>query len=174
MTAPAVVPTFRRIWRSAQLYIGFHRDPSGRRRSEAKVWPPKNGNATLHDDPNEQEAFLVIKSADKSDPRDVQVKLHPDKIVLRRDEGFGWQGLVVEDGQISAQVNGTWIRIKSDGSVAHDLDGDMTFVEADGAVLKKTEFVEAQMSGDGVELSRRTKTSIAAIRHDGVVAKARE
>lgn len=29
------------------------------------------------------------------------------------------------------------------------------------------------MSGDGVELTRKTDTTIAAIRHDGVVAKSR-
>lgn len=49
-----------------------------------------------------------------------------------------------------------------------------TYVESDGAVLKKTEFVDAMMSGDGVELSRRTPTTIAAICEDGVLAKSRE
>ena len=29
-----------RVWKSAQLYIGFHRDPEGRQRSAPKVWPP--------------------------------------------------------------------------------------------------------------------------------------
>ncbi len=164
----------RRIWRSAQLYIGFHCDPSGKRRSEAKVWPPKNGNASIHDDPNEQEAFLVLKSADKDSPRDVQLKLHPAQIVLRRDAGPGWQGLIVEDGLISVQINGTWVRIKDDGSIAQDIGGDMTYIEADGSVLKKTEYVDATMSADGVELSRRTDNSIAAIRHDGVVSRVRE
>ena len=169
-----LVSGLRQTWRSAQLYIGFHRDRQGNLRSEAKVWPPKNGNATLHANPEEQEAFLVIKAADKAEPRDVQIKLHPDKIVLRRDPGISWEGIVVEDGMISVQVNGTWVRIKSDGSIAHERDGDMTYVESDGAVLKKTEFVEAMMSGDGVELSRRTPTTIAAIREDGVLAKSRQ
>jgi hypothetical protein len=162
-----------RVWKSAQLYIGFHRDQRGNVRPEAKVWPPKNGSASIHNDPAEQEVFLVVKSADKACPRDVQLKLHPDKIVLRRDAGAGWQGVVVEDGLISVQVNGTWVRIKADGSIAQDIDGDLTYIEADGSVLKKTEFVDATMSADGVELSRRTDDSIAAIKHDGVVAKAR-
>ena len=129
--------TALRVWKSAQLYIGFHRDRQGNQRSEAKVWPPKNGNATIHANPEEQEAFLVVKAADKTEPRDVQIKFRPDKIVLRRDPGISWEGIVVEDGLISVQVGGAWIRIKSDGSVAQERDGDMTYVESDGAVLKK-------------------------------------
>lgn len=163
-----------RTWKSAQLYIGFHRDRQGNLRSEAKVWPPKNGSASIHANPEEQEAFLVVKAADKVEPRDVQIKFRPDKIVLRRDVGIGWEGIVVEDGLISVQVGGAWVRIKADGSVAHERDGDMTYVESDGAVLKKTEFVDAMMSGDGVELSRRTPTTIAAITEDGVLAKSRD
>ncbi|WP_298921102.1 hypothetical protein [uncultured Roseobacter sp.] len=169
-----IINSVRRTWRSAQLYIGFHRDRQGNQRVEAKVWPPKNGNASIHTNPEEQEAFLVVKAADKTVPRDVQIKFQPDKIVLRRDPGISWEGIVVEDGLISVQVGGVWVRIKSDGSVAHERDGDMTYVESDGAVLKKTEFVEAMMSGDGVELSRRTPTTIAAIREYGVLAKSRE
>ncbi|MEP3329345.1 MAG: hypothetical protein ABJO34_02695, partial [Sedimentitalea sp.] len=80
----------------------------------------------------------------------------------------------VEDHMISVQVGGAWVRIKADGSVSHELDGDMTYVESDGSVLKKTEFVDAMMSGDGVELSRRTPTSIATITEDGVLAKSRD
>jgi hypothetical protein len=168
-----VTETISRVWKSAQLYVGFHRDPKGNQREQAKVWPPKNGNATIHPNPDEQEAFLVVKGADKDEPRDVQIKLRPDKIVLRRDPGASWEGVVVEDYLISVQVNGAWVRIKADGSVSHDLNGDMTYVESDGAVLKKTEFVDAMMSGDGVELSRRTPTTIAAITEDGVLAKSR-
>ena len=58
----------KRVWKSAQLYIGFHRDRQGNPRSEAKVWPPKSGNATIHANPEEQEAFLVVKAADKTEP----------------------------------------------------------------------------------------------------------
>ena len=166
-----VTKTLTHVWKSAQLYIGFHRDPEGSQRAEARVWPPKNGKATIHPDPDEQEAFLVVKTTDKAEPRDVQIKLRPDKIVLCRDPGVGWEGVVIEDSMISVHVNGAWIRIMGDGSVAHDLDGDMTYVESDGSVLKKTEFVDAMMSGAGVELSRRTPTTIASITEDGVLAK---
>ncbi|UWQ44036.1 hypothetical protein K3718_21325 (plasmid) [Leisingera aquaemixtae] len=162
-----------RVWRSAQLYIGFHRDQSGRKRDTAKVWPPKNANATIHSDPEAQEAFVVVKAADQEEPRDVQIKLRPDQIVLRRDPGTGWEGVVVDEFGLAVQVNGAWIRILPDGSVSREVEGDTTYLEADGAVLKKTQFAEAMMSGDGVELTRKTDTTIAAIRHDGVVAKSR-
>ena len=168
-----IVKSLNRVWKSAQLYIGFHRDQRGNERAEAKVWPPKNGNASIHPNPEEQEAFLVVKSTDREDARDIQIKLRPDKIVLRRDQGAAWEGVIVEDHMISVQVNGVWVRIMHDGSIAHEMDGDMTYVEANGAVLKKTEFVEAMMSGDGVELSRRTPDSIAAIGQDGILAKSR-
>lgn len=171
-----VTKSIERIWKSAQLYVGFHRDQKGNQRAEAKAWPPRNGNATIHPDPQEQEAFLVLKAADKSAHRDVQIKLRPDKIVLRRDPDPdpGWEGVMIDDQMISIQVNGSWIRIKPDGSVTHERDGDMTYVEADGAVLKKTEFVDAMISGDGVNLSRRTPTTIASITEDGVLAKSRK
>ena len=164
-----IAESLTRVWKSAQLYIGFHRDQSGNERSEAKVWPPKNGNASIHPDPEEQEAFLVVKSTERENARDIQIKLRPDKIVLRRDQGAAWQGVIVEDHMVSVQVNGVWVRIMHDGSIAHEMD-----VEADGAVLKKTEFVEAMMSGDGVELSRRTPDSIAAIGQDGILSKSRK
>lgn len=168
-----VTNALSRVWKSAQLYIGFHRDQNGQQRAEAKVWPPKNANASIHADPDEQEAFVVVKAADRDAARDVQIKLRPDKIVLRRDPAAGWEGVVVEDHTVSVQVNGTWVRIKADGSVSHEKNGDMTYVEADGSVLKKTEFIDAMMSGDGVSLTRRTDNSIAAITEDGVVSRAR-
>ena len=169
----SVQKTITRVWKSAQLYIGFHKDPEGKQRSQAKAWPPKNGNATIHPNPQEQEAFMVVKSTDRAEARDVQVKLRPAEIVLRRDPGLSWEGVIIEDHMISVQVNGAWVRIMGDGSIAHDADGDMTYVERDGSVLKKTEFVEAMMSGDGTELSRRTPDSIAAIGQDGILSKSR-
>lgn len=174
MTALAHKRSLHRVWKSVQLYIGFHRDQRGNPRDQAKVWPPKNANATIHANPEDQEAFLIVKSADQNASRDVQLKLHPDQIIVRREEGMGWRGIIIEDDKISVQVNGSWVRISANGAIAQDIDGDRTFVEPDGSVLKMTEFVEAHMSSDGVELSRRTDTSIAAIRHDGVVAKARD
>lgn len=163
----------KRIWKSAQLYIGFHRDQSGQRRTSVKVWPPKNANASIHSNPEEQEAFLVVKSEDRQNARDVQIKLRQDKFVLRRDAGEAWEGIIVEDHMVSIQVNGTWIRIMGDGSISHAKGSDTTYVEADGSVLKKTEYVEAMMSGDGKKLTRRTHDNISAIDETGIVSKAR-
>ena len=169
-----VAKTTRRLWRSAQLYIGFHTDQRGNVRNQPKVWPPKNANATIHSDPKVQEAFLEVRADDRAKTRDVQIRLQQDKIVLRRDnDDAGWEGIVVEDDSVAVRVNGTWVRIKPDGAITRETDGDTTFIEADGSVLKKTEYVDAMMSGDGVELSRRTPDAIAAITEDGVVARSK-
>lgn len=162
-----------RTWRSAQMYIGFHKDQSGNQRDAAKLWPPKNGNASIHRDPAEQEAFVVVKASDQTENGDVQIKLRPDQIVVRRDPAQGWQGIMAYDHEVVVLVNGARIRIKADGSVSHVRDGGLTSIEADGSVIKVTEGVEAMMSGDGVELSRRTVSDFAAIRTDGVISKAR-
>ena len=171
----AIAKTTQRVWKSVQLYIGFHTDQRGNHRSQPKVWPPKNANATIHSNPAEQEAFIEIKADVLARTRDVQMRLRPDKLVLRRDpDQPGWEGIVIEDEQVSVKVSGNWIRIKVDGAIARESDHDTTWIEADGSVLKKTEFVEALMSGDGVELSRRTPDTIAAITNEGVLAKGRK
>ncbi|MEO0953290.1 MAG: hypothetical protein AAFY44_18510 [Pseudomonadota bacterium] len=170
-----VAKATRRLWKSAQLYIGFHTDPKGNVRNQPKVWPPKNANATIHSDPKVQEAFLEVRADEKSNVRDVQIRLQQDKIVLRRNtDDIGWEGIVVEDDSVAIRVNGTWVRIKVDGAITRETDDDTTYIEADGSILKMTEYVEAMMSGDGVELSRRTPDTIAAITEDGVVARSKD
>ena len=169
----ALSTSLHRVWKSAQLYIGFHRDPAGKKRSAPHVWSPKNGKATIHQDPTEQEAFLVLNSATGDDTQDVQIKLRPDMIVLRRDAPDAWEGVIVEQHAISVKVCGVSIRINQDGSITRE-DGDSTtWVEADGGVLKKTEFVDAAMSADGTELSRRTPANLTAITGRGMVSKDR-
>lgn len=165
--------TARRIWKSAQLYIGFHRDPEGKMRKAPHVWPPRNGKATIHPDPREQETFVVVKSAEGDTDQDIQIKLRPDMIVLRRDDRTAWEGVKIDRFNVSVKVGDLSIRINHDGSITRE-DGDSTtWVEADGSVLKKTEFVEAAMSGDGTELKRRTPDSVAAITRGGVLSKDR-
>lgn len=168
-----IVSKVARVWKSAQLYIGFHRDQAGQLRDAPHVWPPKNGKATLHPDPCEQEAFLVLRSA-KNDPgQDVQIKLRPDTVVLRRDCETAWAGVKVDEHSVSVKVGSLTILIDHDGSVARE-DGDgMTWLEADGGVLKKTEFVEAAMSRDGTELTRRTPDNLTAITRKGLLSKDR-
>lgn len=169
----SIAKSARRVWKSAQLYIGFHRDPEGKKRNTPHVWPPKDARATIHDDPAEQEAFIVVKSADGKSDQDVQVKLRPDMIVLRRDYADAWQGVIVDEFAVSVKVGGVSIRINHDGSITRE-DGDSTtWVEADGGVLKKTEFVDASMSADGTELTRRTPNNLTAITDGGVISKDR-
>ncbi|MDP5218785.1 hypothetical protein Q5Y75_16265 [Ruegeria sp. 2205SS24-7] len=164
----------RRVWKSAQLYIGFHRDPSGRKRDRAKVWPPKNASASIHADPGEQEAFLVVKSVDTSASEDVQIRIRPDKIVLRRDCDTCWQGVQVDAFSVMVRTaDDVYIKIGYDGSVTRQTEADETTVDADGSVFKRTDYAEAHMSGDGVTVSRRTDTHVAAITEDGVVSKLR-
>ncbi len=165
--------SLQRVWKSAQLYIGFHRDPDGRVRKAPHVWPPKNGRATIHENPDEQEAFVVLKSATGDAAQDVQIKLRPDMIVLRRDYPDAWEGVVVDQYAVSIKVGSISIRINYDGSITREDGGSTTWVEADGGVLKKTEFVDAAMSSDGIELSRRTPENLAAITGRGLVSKDR-
>lgn len=162
-----------RVWKSAQLYIGFHRDKSGRQRDAARVWPPKNANATIHGDPTDQEAFLVVKSAAPQASGDIQLKLRPDRLILRRDPGHGWEGVVMTDHGVSVRVGDIWITVAHDGSVSREDAVGTTYVEADGSILKKTEFVEAMISGDGEELTSRTANRLTAIRGDGIICKDR-
>lgn len=165
----------QRVWKSAQLYIGFHKDQSGRKRDQAKVWPPKNASASIHSDPSEQETFLVVKSANKSASEDVQIKVRADKIVLRRDCEVCWQGVQVDAYSVMVRTaDDVYIKIGHDGSVTRQTEADETTVDADGSVFKRTDYAEAHMSGDGVTVSRRTASNVSAITEDGVLSKSRD
>ncbi|WP_299048627.1 hypothetical protein [uncultured Tateyamaria sp.] len=170
---PSLTTSARRVWTSAQLYIGFHRDPNGKQRGTPHVWPPKNARAALHDKPEDQEVFVVVKAADGDASQDVQIKLRPDMIVLRRDCPDTWQGVVIEQYELAVRFGDVSIRINYDGSITRKDADSTTWVEADGGILKKTEFVDAAMSADGTELSRRTPDNLAAITLQGVLSKAR-
>lgn len=153
------------VWKSAQLYIGFHRDPKGRQRSAPKVWPPKDARARIHADPDIQETFLMLKSADGDADQDVQIKLRPDMVVLRRDYDGGWEGIIADAHSVAVKVGGV--------SITRE-DGDSTtWVEADGGVLKKTEFVESAVYSDGMEMTRRTPDNLTAITPRGLLSKDR-
>lgn len=165
--------SLHQAWKSAQLYIGFHRDLAGKKRRAPHVWPPKNGRATIHKDPAEREVFMVLKSGNGDAAYDVQIKLHPDRIVLRRDFSEAWEGVLIEQDAIAIKVCGLSIRVNHDGSITREDSGSTTWVEADGGVLKKTEFVDAAMSPDGTELSRRTSDNLSAITETGLVSKER-
>lgn len=169
----SITTSARRVWKSAQLYIGFHRDPKGKKRDTPHVWSPKNARAALPNDADEQEVFVVVKAADGDAAQDVQIKLHPDMIVLRRDCPDTWQGVVIEQYELAVKLGDVSIRINFDGTITRKDANGTTWVEADGGILKKTEFVDAAMSAEGTELSRRTPDNFAAITLQGVVSKAR-
>lgn len=164
-------PALKRIWKSAQLYIGFHRDQQGQQRDTAKTWPPKNGNATIHKDPSEQEAFLIVKADKDAGSGDVQVKLRPDSIVLRREPFDGWEGIKVAEDEVAVKINDTWIKIAADGSVTQQTGENFTIIEGDGRVIKYADGVQARMSSDGLELARKTENDFRRIRTDGMVSK---
>ena len=109
-----------RFWKSAQLYIGFHTDPKGRKRQVPHVWPPKNARATIQEDPAEQETFVVVKSAARDSAQDVQIKLRPDMIVLCRDASDAWEGVIVEQSSVAVKVGGVSIRIGHDGTITRE------------------------------------------------------
>lgn len=174
-TPTSIEQTARRVWKSAQMYIGFHKDQNGQQRDSAKLWPPKNGSASIHSDPKDQEAIVVVKAADPEDTQDVQVKLHPNRIVVRRDTDKWWQGVAIEDDVIRIKMaDGTLVQVRHDGSVKRRSAEDETHVEANGSIFKWTEYAESYMTGDGIEMSRRTEDRISAITHDGVVDRARK
>ncbi len=114
-----------------------------------------------------------MTSAGGDSNRDVQIKLRPDMIVLRRDSEAAWQGVRIDESAISISVAGILIRVGPDGSVTREDEGTTTWLEADGGVLKTTGSVEASMSGDGMELTRRTPDRLSAITGHGVLTKQR-
>jgi len=167
------VSNLRRVWKSAQLSVGFHRDPAGKERDHPHVWSPKNGRASIHPDPEEQEAFVMMRSAENDSAQDIQIKLHPEMIVLRRDFKEAWQGLKIDAFVVTVKVGDTIIRIGPDESISRKSSDSTTWIEADGQVLKISEYVTASMSGDGVTLKRRTPDGVAAITENGVIWKER-
>ncbi|WP_171181160.1 hypothetical protein [Ruegeria sp. HKCCD8929] len=161
-----------KVWKSAQLLIGFHRDRKGRARDKAKVWSPSNGRARLHADPEQQETFIQVEAESGQSDQDVQIKLRQDQIALRRDGDIGWQGIVLSEHTVAVRTaDGAWIKIDADGSVTRQTEFDETTIEADGSVTKRTEYTDAFMSPDGVELARNTPDNVAMITALGVVCK---
>lgn len=87
--------TFRPVWATARMYIAFHIDQSGGRRDAPRFWSPKNGCASLHRDPKTQEVVLVLKAAEPEHEQGVEVKLHPNRIIVRREAEMWWQGVAM-------------------------------------------------------------------------------
>ncbi|PZX14168.1 hypothetical protein LX81_02967 [Palleronia aestuarii] len=152
-------------WKSAQLLIAFHRNKDGRTRSDPRLWSPKNGVAGVTDDPKAKESFLVVRG--HGDAGDVQIKLHPDKIIVRRDpDAIGWSGIQVDHYGVRVLVGDVWITVQHDGSIKREVEGrdnDTSWLEADGEFLRLTPDMEINVSGDGAKMTRRTNEGFAAI-----------
>ncbi|ASM75139.1 MULTISPECIES: hypothetical protein [Roseobacteraceae] len=166
MTLPAKVHA---IWESAELLIAFHKNKKRQKRDEPFLWRPKEAFARLLAKPEDQEAFVMLKGVD--DVEDVQIKLHPDKVVVRRDQPLGWSGIVIEEHSVRVLVDNDWIEIKHDGSVVVSRDMETTYLEGDGSIIKINPDAEIMVSGDGRRMSRRTDDQIDAFTEDGFVSR---
>ncbi len=172
MNAPAPVKS---LWRSAQLLLAFHKTKEGARRNEPVMWRPNDATARLPDDPEDKEAFINVRG--DGDACDVQIKMHPDKLVLRRDPdaAVGWTGIVADHHEVRVRVAGAWVLVGADGSVRRQLDGatDTTRIEADGSFTRLGPETQINVSGDGTRLTRITEGWTHAIEGEGVISRPR-
>lgn len=162
----------RAVWKSAELLIAFHKNKRREKRDAPFLWRPKEAFARLLAKPEDQEAFVVLKGTE--DVADVQIKLHPDKVVIRRDQPLGWSGIIVSEDSVSVSVDNDWIRIKHDGSVVVKRDMETTFFEGDGSIIKIDPDTEITVSSDSSSVTRRTVDRIEALTPDGVVSRNRK
>ena len=159
-------------WKSAQLLIAFHSNSDGGPRAEPRLWSPKNNVAGVTDDPKTKEAFVVVRG--HGDAGDVQIKLHPENIILRRDEdALGWTGIRADHHGVSVLVGDVWVTVNADGSISRRTQGndeDTSWIEADGAYIRIAPEAHFHVSGDGTKMSRRTNERLDAITADGIMS----
>jgi|SRR5210317_1891194 hypothetical protein len=165
--------TTHRVWKSAQLCVGFHKDSSGRQRKAPLLWSPKDGKVSLYSNPSQQESFVILKSSAGNSKEDVQIRLRPDVIDLSRGDQGAWTQVTVDEFAVSVEVAGIYIRIEHDGTIKREGASGITWLEADGGVLKQSETVEASISADGMELTRRTAGNLSVIAEQGVLSRQR-
>lgn len=168
MTVPSTV---RAVWKSAELMIAFHKNKKKERRDTPYIWRPKDAIARLLAKPEDQEAFVVLKAEDGA--ADVQIKLHQDKIVIRRDHVLGWSGVVIDEHSVKVLVDGDLIRIDHDGAVKIERDAETTYLEGDGSIIRTSPDAEITVSSDGRTMSRRTGEQIDAFTPDGFISRKR-
>lgn len=172
MTVPAISKPHR-VWKSAQLRVGFHKDRDGRQRRAPHLWTPKDGRASLYSNPNEQESFVLLKSTEGDQQSDVQIKIRPDAVQMQRSYQGAWNTVTVDEFAVTVEVAGVRINIGHDGTVTRQDQSGSTWLEADGGVLKKSDTVEATISSDGMELIRRTADNLSVIAEQGVLSRQR-
>ena len=159
------------LWSSAELMIAFHKTRARVTRAVPFLWRPQRAVARLFAKPADHEAFLLLKGTDGC--ADLQIKLHPDKVVIRRDQVLGWSGIIVDDQVVRVRVDDAWIKIGPDGAVAVTREADTTYLEGDGSVIRISPDTGIVVSGDGGQISRRTPDQIDALTADGFVSRRR-
>lgn len=166
--------TVRTVWDRAQMFIAFHRDPARNKRAEPYLWPPKDANAGLRADVDEQETFVHMRGIDRAD--DVQLKLRANAIIARREPGRGWSGIEINDHSVRVLVGDVWLEIDPLGTVKREADdgASTTFLEFDGSIIQMTEEAEVCVSANGEEISRRTADRIDVVTSDGIMSKPRK
>ena len=97
------------VWQSAELPIAFHKNKDRTKRNAPYFWRPKEAFARLTAKPEDQEVVVVMRAAADTGA-DVQIKMHSDKIVVRRDRDPGWSGIIIDEHQVQIKVDGTVIR----------------------------------------------------------------
>ena len=169
MNVPARIAS---AWKSAQLLIAFHRNPDGGKRAEPRLWSPKNNVAGVTGDPKTKEAFILVRG--QGDAGEVQIKMHADKIILRRDEdAVGWTGIQADHHGVSVLVDNVWVTVNGDGSItrkAQGNDGDTSWVQADGSYIRINETMHIEVSGDGARMSRRTDERLDVVTAEGIMS----
>jgi hypothetical protein len=169
MNVPARIAS---AWKSAQLLIAFHCNPDGGRRREPRLWSPKNNVAGVTADPKAKEAFVVVRG--QGDAGDVQIKLHADKIILRRDaDALGWTGIQADHHSVSVLVGDVWVTVDCDGSITRRTQGndeDTSWLEADGSYIRVGPDMHIHVAGDGSTMTRRTDERFDAVTKDGIMS----
>lgn len=161
----------RTVWNSAKLLIAFHKDKQRKMRATPVVWSPREAFARLLANTGDQEAFVQVEGADSAD--DVQIKLHPDRIIVRRSKHAGWSGLIIDDDNIQIAMENQTIKIAPDGTVTVEHGADTTYLEGNGSIIKVSPDSEILVSSDGAQISRKTDHKLDAITADGIVSRAR-
>jgi len=158
------------LFKSAKLMIAFYRDKNAKKLEKPFIWAARKPVVGLSNkDLGEQESFLLIEGEDGE--RDVEVRLHPDKIVLSRDDGDFWKGVVLDAGCIRVAAGGRIIEIAPDGAVKvrdDETPDVVSSVEADGSIYRLSEEATIFVSGDGSQASFRTDDRLSALTPEGV------
>ena len=128
------------------------------------MWRPNDATVRLPDDPEDKEAFVNIRG--DGDAHDVQTKMHPDKLVLRRDpdEAVGWTGIVADHHEVRVRVAEAWVLVGADGSVRRQLDGSFPRLGPETRI---------NVSGDGTRLICLTEGWTHAIEGEGALSTSR-